>query len=186
MTRLLPIPIGTVREIGMPHPELVDRMDCLEIHSRMRGGMRIVLAALGLFPLLAPYELLIKIDWEHFMNPFFFLAAFISAGATALSVFLFFAAAAGLSSKMVFDRHTATFSYSSEAPVVRRSRRVQPLADVRSTEVVVHDWSDSAPTYHLSIILKDGTVFESGSSWSRDEIEWIRGRVDQFLAAVDE
>jgi len=170
----------------MSHPELIERMDCLKIRSRMRGGMRILLAALGLFPLLAPYELLIKIEWEHFVNPFFFLAAFISAGATALSAFLFFAAVAGLSSKIVFDKHTATFSYSSEAPVVRRTRQVQPLSNVCSTEVGVRDWSDSAPTYHLSITMKDGTVFESGSSWSREKIEWIRGRIDQFLAAIDE
>jgi hypothetical protein len=147
--------------------------------------MRVLLAALGLFPLLAPYELLIRIDWEHFLNPFFFLAAFISAGATALSALLFFAGVAGLSSKIVFDRRTATFSYSSEAPVVRRTRQVQPLSDVRSIEVGVRDWSDSAPTYHLGVTVKDGTVFESGSSWSRDEIERIRGRVDQFLKAVD-
>ena len=169
----------------MPHPELVEHADRIEIRSRMRAGMRVLLAALGLFPLLAPYELLIKIDWEHFMNPFFFLAAFISAGATALSAFLFFSAVAGLSSKIVFDRHTATFSYFREAPVVRRTKQVRPLAAVRKTEVGVRDWSDGAPTYHLSVIVKDGTVFESGSSWSRDEIEWIRGRVDQFLAAVD-
>ena len=135
----------------MSHPELVQHADRMEIRSRMRVGMRILLAALGLFPLLAPYELLIKIDWEHFMNPFFFLAAFISAGAMALSAFLFFAAVAGLSSKIVFDRRTATFSYSSEAPAVRRTRQVQPLSDVRSTEIGVHDWSDSAPTYHLRI-----------------------------------
>jgi len=170
----------------MSHPELVEHIDCLEIRSRMRGGMRVLLAALGLFPLMAPYELLIKIDWEHFISPFFFLAAFISAGAMALSAFLFFAAVAGLSSKIVFDKKAATFSYSSEAPVVRRTRQVQPLSDVCSTGVGVRDWSDSAPTYHLSITVKDGTVFESGSSWSREEIESIRVRIDRFLAAVDE
>ena len=147
----------------------------------MRVGMRLLLAAFGFFPLLAPYELLIRIEWENFMNPLFFLAAIISAGATALSALLFFAAAAGLSSKIVFDRHTATFSYSSEAPVVRRTRRVQPLSDVRSIGVGVREWSDSAPTYHLGVTVKDGTVFESGSSWSRDEIERIRSRVHQFL-----
>jgi len=170
----------------MSHPELVEHADVIEIRSRMRVGMRVLLSALGLFPLLAPYELLIKIDWEHFMNPFFFLAAFISAGATALSAFFFFAAVAGLSSKIVFDRHTEKFSYSREATVVRRTRQVQPLSAVRNIEVGVRDWSDGAPTYHLSVIVKDGTVFESGSSWSRDEIEWIRRRVEQFLAAVDE
>ena len=109
----------------MSHPELVERMDCLEIRSRMRVGMRILLAALGLFPLLAPYELLIKIDWEHFMNPFFFLAAFTSAGAMALSAFLFFAAVAGFSSKIVFDRRTATFSYSSEAVLAENTHPSQ-------------------------------------------------------------
>jgi hypothetical protein len=170
----------------MSHPVLVEGADRLEIRSPMRVGMRVLLAALGFFPLVAPYELLIRIDWEHYVNPFFFLAAFISAGAAALSAFLFFAAIAGLSSKIVFDRSTATFSYSSEAPVVRRTRRPHPLSDVRSTEVGVRDWSDSAPTYHLSITVIDGTVFESGSSWSREEIEWIRGRVNQFLAAVYE
>ncbi len=36
------------------------------------------------------------------------------------------------------------------------------------------------------ISVKDGSVFESGSSWSRDGIEWIRGRLDRFTAAVDE
>ncbi len=167
----------------MSHPELVERMDCLEIHSRMRGGMRILLAALGLFPLLAPYELLIKIDWEHFMSPFFFLAAFISRERwlSARSLLRFDRRP---ELEIVFDRLAATFSYSSEAPVVRRTRHVRPLSDVRSTEVGVRDWSDSAPTYHLRITVKDGTVFESGSSWSRDDIEWIQGRVDQFLAGV--
>jgi hypothetical protein len=166
----------------MSHPELVEHADRIEVRSPMRVGMRVLLAALGLFPLLAPYELLIKPDWEHFMSPFFFLAASVSAGAAALSAFLFVAAVGGLSSRMVFDRRAATFSYSSEAPALRRATQARPLADVRSIEVGVRDWSDSAPTYHLRVTVKDGAIFESGSSWSRDEIERIRSRVDQFLA----
>lgn len=170
----------------MSHPVLVEHGHRLEIRSRMRVGMRVILAGLGLLPLLAPYELLIKTDWEHFMNPFFFLAALISAGAATLSAFLFFAAVAGLNSKMVFDRRASTFSYSREAPVVRHNRQVQPLSEIRSLEIGVRDWSDSAPTFHLIVTLEDGTMFETGSSWSRDEMESIRSRVDQFLAAVDE
>jgi hypothetical protein len=170
----------------MSHPELVERAERLEIRSPMHVGMRLLLAALGFFPLLAPYELLIRIDWEHYLNLFFFLSAFISAGATAVSAFLFFAAVAGLNSTMVFDRRAATFNYSSQAPIVRRSTLSHPLSDVRSIEVDVRDWSDSAPTYHLGVTMSDGTVFESGSSWSRDEIESIRSRVVKFLATVDE
>jgi len=167
----------------MPHSTVLEHADRLEIRSPMRVGMRLLLAALGLFPLLAPYELLVRVDWEHYMHPLFFLAAFIAAGAAAISAFLFFAAVAGLSSKIVLDRRTATISYSSEAPVVRRTRQVHPLRDVRSIEIGVRDWSDGAPTYHLRVTVNDGTVFESGSSWSRDDIELIRDRVDQFLAA---
>ena len=167
----------------MSHPELLYRADRLEIRSPMRVGMRALLAALGLVPLLAPYELLIRTDWEHFMNPLFFLAAFVSAGATALSALLFFAGVAGLSSRIVFDRRTATISYSSQAPLVRRTRQVRPLPDVRSIEVGVRDWSDSAPTYHLGVTVKDGTVFKSGPAWSRNEIERIRDRADEFLKA---
>jgi hypothetical protein len=169
----------------MSHPQLVEHADSLEIRSRMRVGMRVLLAAFGLIPLLAPYELLIKIDWTHFWNPFFFLAAFVAAGATAVSGLLFFAAVAGSSSKIVFDRRAATFSYCRESPVVKRTRQVRPLSDLGSIDVGVSDWSDSAPSYHLNVTMEDGVVFESGPSWSRDEIEKIRGRVEGFLAAVD-
>ncbi len=168
----------------MSQPEVIENADRLEIRSPMRVGMRVIMAALGFFPLIAPYELLIKIQWEHYANPFFFLAAFISAGATALGAFLFFAAVAGLSSQIVFDRRAATFHYAYEAPVVRRTKRVYPLSDIRSVDVGVRDWSDGAPTYRLDVGMIDGTVFESGSSWSRDEIESIRSRVGRFLAAV--
>jgi hypothetical protein len=170
----------------MSHPELVEHAERMVVQSRMRFGERIVLAALGFLPLLAPYELLFKLDWEHFMNPFFFFAAFISAGATALSGFFFFAAAAGLSSKIIFDRHNATFSYFEKAPVSKRSRQAKPLSALRNVEVGVREWSDGAPAYHLNVVIKDGVIFESGSSWSRDEIEQIQGRVEQFLAAYEE
>jgi len=46
----------------MPHPELYQSDDRLEVRSPMRPGMRVLLAALALFPLLAPYELIVKVD----------------------------------------------------------------------------------------------------------------------------
>ena len=169
----------------MSHPEIVEYADRLIVQSRMRVGMRVLLAALGCFPLLAPYELLIKVEWEHFFNLFFLLAGIISAGATVLSAALFFAAVAGLSSAIVFDRPAATVSFTQEAPVVQRTTRVYPWSDIQSIEVRSRDWSDGGPTYYLSISLADGGVLESGSSWSRDEIEQIKRRVDQFLVGWD-
>lgn len=164
--------------------ELVVRPDCLEIRSPIRPGMRGLLAALALVPLLAPYELLVRVEWEHYLNPFFLFAAAVSAGAVAVSAAFLFAAATGLSSQMVFDRQASTFSYSAKAPVVRRTRQVHPLSDVCDVKVGVRDWSEGAPTYHLAVTMADGTIFESGSSWSHDEIASIRSRVDQFLASM--
>jgi hypothetical protein len=163
--------------------ELIEHPDRLEIRSPMRVGMRILLAALGFFPLIAPYELLIKIEWQDYLHPFFFLAAFIAAGATALSLFFFFAAVAGLSSQIIFDRSARTVSHSSAAPIVRPTTQIRPLSAVRAVEVGLRDWSDSAPSYYLRVIMSDGDIFESGSASSRAEIESIRVRVDRFLAA---
>jgi len=101
----------------------------------MRTGTRVLFAVLALFPLLAPYELIVKVEWESYLHPFFLLAAFISVGATALSAFLVFAAVAGLSSQMVFDARAATFTYSAQAPIVRPTSQVYPMADVVGVEV---------------------------------------------------
>ncbi|PSN12108.1 hypothetical protein C7293_21605 [filamentous cyanobacterium CCT1] len=168
--------------LSVSHPEIVEYADRLIVQSRMRVGMRVLLAVLGCFPLLAPYELLIEIEWEHYFNLFFLLAAIISAGATALSAVLFFAAVAGLSSAIVFDKPAATVSFTQEAPLVRRTTRVYPWSDIQSIELRSRDWSDGGPTYYLGISLTDGRVLESGSSWSQNEIERIKRRVDQFLA----
>lgn len=165
----------------MSHPELCERDDRLDIRSPMRPGMRVLLAILSLVPLLAPYELIVKVEWESYLHPFFLLAAFISLGAIALSAFFLFAAVAGLSSRMVFDTGVGTFVYSSHAPIVRPTLREYPLGAIVGVEVRKRDWSDSAPSFHLGVVMADGTVFESGSSWSRSEIESIGLRVQQFL-----
>ncbi len=96
----------------MSHPELIESADRLVIHSPVPIGRRLFFAGLGVLPLLAPYELLIKPNWQHYRNPVFFFVMVISMGAIAISALLFFAAVAGLSSTMVFDRSTATFNYS--------------------------------------------------------------------------
>jgi hypothetical protein len=162
-------------------PELVEHAEHIEIRSPMHRGLRLAFALLALFPLLAPYELLLRIDWQYYLHPFFFLSLFISAGAVALSLFLVFAAAAGLSSRMVFDATRKTFTYSSQAPLLRIATSTYPMTALKRIDVKSREWSDSAPTHHLCVLTSDGKEFESGSSWSRNEIEDIRSRVDMFL-----
>jgi len=162
-------------------PELMEYADYIEIRSPMRRGLRLAFALLALFPLLGPYQLLVRIDWQYYLHPFFFVALFISAGAVALSGFLIFAAVAGLSSRMVFDATRKTFTYSSEAPFVRRAASVYPMSALKRIDVQSREWSDGAPTHHLRVLTSDGEGFESASSWSSKEIEEIRIRVNMFL-----
>jgi len=154
----------------------------LVIASPMPWGRRLLFALIGIFPLIAPWELLVSVRWSDHLNPFFLLSVAISAGAITLSVLLFFAALAGLSSRMVLDAARSTFTYSAIAPIVPRQVRMYPLAALERIDVRTHEWSDGAPTYSLRIVTGDGVVHETASSWSRDEIEGYRDSVNAFLA----
>lgn len=153
----------------------------LEVLSRMPWGKRLLFALLALIPLLAPYELMWRVQWNDYRNPAFLLAASISAGAVAVSVFLWFAALAGLSSRMTFDSARSTFTYSTGAPIVPHRTLVRPLSSVESAHVQTHEWSDGGPSHTLMAKMSDGATFESGSSWSRDDVEHEKARVDAFL-----
>jgi hypothetical protein len=68
----------------MSDVELVDLGSRLEVRSPMRPGMRVVVALLGLFPLVAPCELLVRPAWTAVLHPSFAVAAVVSLGALAL------------------------------------------------------------------------------------------------------
>jgi hypothetical protein len=148
----------------------------------MRVGMRVVILLLALIPWLAPYELLLKIEWTRFVHPFFAFALLVSLGAVAVSALFAFAALAGLSSRIVLDAESRSITVTEVAPVIPLRTRVRPLSSVRGVEVETHDWSDGAPSYSLEIEMADGESFASGSSWSRDDVERARVRVEAFLA----
>ena len=153
----------------------------LEVVSRTPLGTRLFFAMAALIPLLAPYELMLRVQWTEYWHPFFLLAATVSAGAIALSLLLAFAAVAGLSTRMTFDAALSTFTYSEAAPVVRRRTQVFPLACLESVRVRAHEWSDGAPSYSLAVKISDGPTLNSGSSWSREDAEQGRARIEALL-----
>jgi len=161
--------------------QISDQAERLDIISHMPWGKRMLFALLALFPMIAPYELLWKIQWTTYWHPFFLLAAFISAGAIALSCFFVFAALARLSSQISLDARRATFTYTEFAPVVPQRTHEYPLSAIESFQVRKYDWSDSSPSYSLEIKLSDGKTFASDSSWNREEIERAIVQVEAFL-----
>jgi hypothetical protein len=131
----------------MSYPVLIESCNCHEIPVGQRPGFRILLMLLSIFPLIAPYKLIVRIDWQDYFHPFFLPAAFISAGAVWLSLFLIFAPLTGLNSQIVFNKKTSTPTYSFEAPLVRRIIRIYPLSAINSIDVGKRSWSDGVRTY---------------------------------------
>jgi len=136
---------------------------------------------LGLIPLLAPYELLWRVHWHDYWNLVFLLFAIVSVGAIAVSGFFLFATLAGLSSQMSFDARRSTFTYSERAPIVRQRTQVLPLSSIESIHVRTQEWSDGSPSYSLEVTMFNGTVFDSSSSGSLQEIEQAKVQVEAFL-----
>ncbi len=161
--------------------QVSDNGERLDVCSRMPRGKRLFFALCALIPLLAPYELMWRVQWNDYRSPVFLLAAIISAGAVALTLFLLLAAVAGLSSRMTLDAAHSTFTYSTGAPMVPHRTLVRPLSSLESVHVRTHEWSDGGPSYTLMVKMSDGATFDTGSSSSRDDIEHEKARVEAFL-----
>lgn len=161
--------------------DVVETEEAFEINSPMRVGMRLLFAVLSLFPLLAPYELILRVDWQSYLNLPFLFVGVISAGAIALSAFLIWAAIAGVSSSIRIDRVRGEISYSASAPILPLRTSHYPIASIERMQVAATEWSDSAPSYQLEFVLAGGGSICTGSSWSRPEIEALLERVAAFL-----
>lgn len=164
-----------------PELPVVESGETLEIESPMRVGMRIVLFLIALFPLLAPYELLWKPRWTGFLNVFFLFAALVSLGALCVSALFVWAAVAGISSRMTFERGRGRLTSTAWAPVMGTRVTRCRLDAITAVEIETHEWSDGAPSYSLKVVASDGQAFRTGSSWSRDEVAALRRQVDGFL-----
>jgi hypothetical protein len=164
-----------------PELPVTESADALEIESPMPGGKRVLFFLLGLFPLIAPYELLLKPRWTGIANVFFLFAAAVSLGALCVTAFLFFAAVAGIRSRMRFDRARRAFTYAASAPAMGTRTTDLPLSAITGVEIRTHEWSDGAPSYSLEVRTGGGETFHTSSSWSRGEVEALRRRVEAFL-----
>jgi len=161
--------------------KIVETRGGIEIRSELRVGARALLLALSVFPLLAPYELILKPDWNSYLNAAFLFVALICLGAMTVSALLVWAAVAGLSSRMKFDKTLGIMAYSSGAPVVRWHTTHCLLREISDLRVVKTDWSEGSPSYSLVVHVTDGREFASGSSESREEVESVEAKISSLL-----
>jgi hypothetical protein len=161
---------------------IIESDGILEIRETMSVGSRALYFVLALFPLLAPYQLILRPGWTSFFNFMFILALTISLGALFLSGFFAFTAVAGLSTRLRFDPRGQWFTYIREAPIVPFKRTRIAFDQIRGVEVEKHDWSDGAPTYSVRVQIQDGRSYKSGSFWNKQEAHQIMEKVEVLLA----
>lgn len=165
----------------MKEIDVIERAGSIEVRSVMPVGRRVLFFLLAFIPLLAPYELILKPDWQDYFNFFFLISALIAGGAMVLSALFVWSAIAGLDSSLRFDRISGGLTYTSGSAVIGWRTEHGRISEITRLEVETHDWSDGSPSYAFAARLADGRSFKSASSESRQVIEQIAEKVTAFL-----
>ncbi len=141
----------------------------LVFEKRVPPAVRVAIFLFGLFPLLAPYELLFKIRWESYFNPSFFIALLFSMVMLAASVFVVFIALFAQDHHVCFDGGRATLTHGW-SDVLRAYRQTDYRFDELSAPALeTHIWSDSPKTFDLLVRTRSGAKISFGDFKSREE-----------------
>jgi hypothetical protein len=158
-----------------------DHDGVIELRERLTWGRRVLFILISLFPLIAPYQLLIKPSWDSYFNFFFIISLMISLGAFFVSGFLLFISLAGLSTRLIFDPTTQTFTYIHEAPIVPFRRDLIAFDEITRIEVEKHDWTDGEPSYSLQVHIKDDRTYKSASFSTQEQARSAQERIAELL-----
>lgn len=143
----------------------------IEFTNHLPPITRVVFLLGGLFPLYAPYELLIRPSWRAGFWPFAIFPLLVSAGAIAVSGFFIFAVLFGMSQRIRFDMSAKTITHGSKTALTRYNEKQYPFWDVEEILVKVHSWSDGPATYNISAKIRGELEIEFGGLDSQEDAE---------------
>jgi hypothetical protein len=169
----------------MSHPEVFESEECFVIQTRVGMGTRIFIGLLGLVPLIAPYDFLVKARWNSYFNFPFLLVLIISIGAVFISAVFVYMGVFATSIKITLDRRTQVFRHSTEAPTIRKKTVEHPLSHIQRLDVRETNWSDGPPSYNLQFVMEGEKVYEVGPFNSLAEVDQTRQQAQQFLHLPD-
>lgn len=154
--------------------------DRIELTEHMSTGLRVFLFIVGLFPWLAPYELLIKPGWTGF-NIIVLISLMISLGAIAVSLAFMVGAIFGLNQTLMLDQPGHTITHTYESTVIPLRVRKYSFTQLKSIEVMEHDWDSGPSTYGLKFTFDDGHHTEPGSLSTREEARQLKEKIEGWL-----
>jgi len=143
----------------------------IEFRSRDSSVTRAVILLVGLVPLLAPYELLIRPSWRGGLTWAWLFCALLSAGAVLVAAAFVGAALFGLSQRVRFDAPRRVITYAHRAPGVRYRVRRFPFSALQGLRVNTRAWSEGPDTYTLVAAVSGHRDIEFGSFDDRVEAE---------------
>lgn len=143
----------------------------VELDEHMTPAGRVALFVCGLFPWLAPYELLVKPRWTTPLSPFFGFALVISLGALGVSALFLMGAFFGQSRRILIERGSNEILEVTNRPLRRRQVRRLPLQRVARATVVLVENSDGPDRHRLRLEFDDGTHLEGPSVEARAPLE---------------
>jgi hypothetical protein len=89
----------------------------LIFEKRVHPIFRLVVFLVSFFPLLAPYDLSVKIHWENYFNLSFLISLLFSMAAIAFSLFNLFIALFAQNQYVCFDGDRSTLTHGWSAAV---------------------------------------------------------------------
>jgi hypothetical protein len=128
----------------------------LVFDKRVHPAVRVVIFLVGLLPLLAPYELLIRVRWNVFFSLPFFISLLFSIFLAAFSVFIVFIALFAQNQHVCFDGYRSTLTYGWSDAVRTYRETTHRFQEISEPELKVHDWSDGPNSYDLLVKTRIG------------------------------
>ena len=155
----------------------------LIFEKRVHPVFRLVIFLVSFFPLLAPYELLVKIHWGNYFNLPFFISLLFSIFATAFSLFILFIALFALNQYLCFDRGRLALTRGWSDAIRAYRETIYSSEELSLPELVTHPWSDGPTTYHILVKTRAGLKISFGDFESKEEARHYQANVAEMLSS---
>lgn len=157
----------------------------LIFEKRVHPVFRLIIFLVGFFPLLAPYELLIKIHWTDYFNLSFLISLLFSILATAFSLFIMFIAFFAQNQYVCLDADRATLTYGWSDAVRAYRATDYRFDELSAPELVTHPWSDGPTSYNILVKTRTGLKISFGDFESRRAAQEYQAAVTEIVSPPD-
>jgi hypothetical protein len=153
--------------------------DKIGFTSSLSLAARALIMIMGLFPLLAPYELLIKPSWNGKINWLILLVLLISTGAIVLSILIILTALFGINQFIQINSTNRIITHGYKPGVLRLRQNQYLFSEIEIVQLKVHEWTAGPPTYNIRLKAIGHREIEFGGFATQEQAE-------QYLSILKE